>query len=334
MSRSALNFRWLQAALIGGAGLVLPIAAVEPTNPAPAVTGVTTNPDLPPVPVAKSPVELFRELLVMPSSERKLALSIYPPAVRERILEKLGDYQILPPEEREYRLRATELRWYLLPLLNTPATNHAAQLETIPADIRPLVESRLLHWQVLPPTLKQEILANEEARRYLTQPELTTPGVREKLLAAVSPDRRAALEAGIGRLQALPEAERTRTLAQFNQFFDLTAREKEKALRTLSDAERRQMEKTLEQFGQLTREQRAQCLHSFEQFANLSLPERQLFLQNAERWSLMSPGERQAWRELVSKVPEWPPMPPLVIPPPPMPPSPKPRGVLVVTNGN
>ena len=334
MSRSVLKSGWLLSALIGGARLVSPVAAVQSTNPPPAVSAATTNPDLPPIPVARSPVELFRELLVMPSGERKQALAIRPPGARERILEKLGEYQILPFEEREYRLRATELRWYLLPLLNTPATNHAAQLESIPADIRPLVESRLTQWELLPPSFQQELLANEEARRYLTQPEFNTPAQREKLLATLPPDRRALLEAGIGRLQALPEAERTRTLAQFNQFFDLTDREKEKALRTLSDAERRQMEKTLEHFGQLTREQRSQCLRAFAQFATLSLPERQLFLKNAERWSQMSPGERQAWRELVSKVPDWPPMPPLIIPSPPMPPSSQPRGVLVVTNGN
>ncbi len=328
MNRACRNVRGLFAVLIAGGWLTLPLVAAEPTNPPPSASVLHTNSDLSPAPVVKSPVEIFRELLVMPSGERQQALSIYPPAVRERILEKLGDYQILPSEEREFRLRATELRWFLLPLLKSPATNRAAQLESIPADVRPLVESRLMQWEVLPPALRQEILANEEARRYLTQPELTTPGVREKLLAAVSSERRALLQAGIARLQALPEAERNQTLERFNRFFDLTAGEKEKALRTLSDAERRQMEKTLEQFSQLTREQRSVCLRSFAQFANLSLVERQLFLQNADHWAQMSPSERQTWRELVSKVPDWPPM-----PPPPLPPLPRPNSALVLTNG-
>lgn len=328
MNRAYCNVRRLLTVLSAGGWLALPLAAAEPAHPPASASVVHTNSDLAPAPAAKSPVEVFRELLVMPSGERQQALSIYPPTVRERILEKLGDYQILPSEEREFRLRATELRWYLLPLLKSHATNRAAQLEAIPADVRPLVASRLMQWEVLPPALRQEILTNEEARRYLTQPEPTTPEVREKLLAAVSPERRALLQAGIARLQALPEAERRQTLERFNRFFDLTAGEKEKALRTLSDAERRQMEKTLEQFSQLTREQRSRCLHSFAQFANLSLVERQLFLQNADHWAQMSPGERQTWRELVSKVPDWPPM-----PSPPLPPRPRPDGALVVTNG-
>ena len=322
------------AVLLAGGWLVLPIGAVEPTNSPSLTTNKTVDPTLPPMPVARSPVDTFRELLVMPAAERKLALAIYPPLVRQRILEKLGEYQILPLEAREYRLRATELRWYLLPLLETDATNRAAQLEAIPGDVRPLVESRLTQWELLPPSFQQELLANEDARRYLTQPEFSTPEQREKMLAALSPARRALLEAGIVRLQALPEEERSKTFEQFKQFFDLTDREKEMALRTLSDAERRQMEKTLEQFSRLTREQRNQCLRSFERFASLSLAERQQFLTNAERWAQMSPDERQAWRELVGKVPDWPPLPPMVIPLPPMPPARRPNGVPVATNGN
>ena len=38
-------------------------------------------------------------------------------------------------------------------------------------------------------------------------------------------------------------------------------------------------------------------------------PEQAEFLKNAERWSQMSPAERQAWRDLVANVPQWPPLP-------------------------
>ena len=35
----------------------------------------------------------------------------------------------------------------------------------------------------------------------------------------------------------------------------------------------------------------------------MSASEKQEFLKNAERWSQMSPAERQAWRDLVANVP-------------------------------
>ena len=47
----------------------------------------------------------------------------------------------------------------------------------------------------------------------------------------------------------------------------------------------------------------------------MSALEKQDFLKNAERWSQLSPKERQTWRDLVTHVPEWPPMPPDLMPP-------------------
>jgi hypothetical protein len=47
----------------------------------------------------------------------------------------------------------------------------------------------------------------------------------------------------------------------------------------------------------------------------MSAQEKQDFLKNAQRWSQMLPKERQAWRDLVRQVPEWPPLPPGLMPP-------------------
>jgi hypothetical protein len=106
---------------------------------------------------------------------------------------------------------------------------------------------------------------------------------------------------------------------RFNGFFELTAQEKQKALNTLSAQERRQIEITLRTFGRLPPDQRSQCIRSFDKFASLSLAEQKQFLKSAERWKLMSPGERQAWRDLVHNLP--PPLPPNL---PPVPPSSRP----------
>jgi hypothetical protein len=102
---------------------------------------------------------------------------------------------------------------------------------------------------------------------------------------------------------------------QFNQFFELTPAEKQQTLGTLSDAERAQMEKTLKTFDQLPPQKRAQCVRNYTKFAGMSAAERAEFLKNAESWSKLSPKERQAWRDLVTRIPEWPPLPPPVVPP-------------------
>jgi hypothetical protein len=66
----------------------------------------------------------------------------------------------------------------------------------------------------------------------------------------------------------------------------------------------------------------------------MSPADRAEFLKNAERWAQMSPQERQAWRDVVSNVPLWPPLPTALIKPP-MPPTPRaPRAATLVTNQN
>ena len=73
-------------------------------------------------------MDFFRQLLAMTPDERDNFLTNRPPEIRARILAKVGEYEALDPNERELRLRATELRWYLMPLLRESPTNRAVQL--------------------------------------------------------------------------------------------------------------------------------------------------------------------------------------------------------------
>jgi hypothetical protein len=274
MNFAERNYPWLPAVL--AASFLL---ASFPVSTA------TNTPATPPLPPLKSPVDAFRTLLLMPAAEQQKLLAIRPPEMRERILEKIHEYRSLTPEERDLRLQATELRWYLVPLLSVPATNRAAQLALIPQPTRELVEARLQHWTLLPPPLRQVLLTNQEAVKYLTHFDGTT--------------------------NAPPQAEALRHRMQqtVERFFELTQNEKEKTLSAFSEVERQQMEKTIAAFERLTPAQRGRCVRSFTKFATMSPEERQEFLKNAERWSQMSPTEREVWRELVSRAPIMPPLP-------------------------
>jgi hypothetical protein len=241
----------------------------------------------------KSPVDSFRELLAMSPYERSQSLTNRTPEARKQILAKLREYETLKPDERELRLKVTELRWYLYPLMQAPATNRVELLARIPAADRNLVEDRLREWDKLSSQAQKELLQNEAVIRCLSDPP---PGTN-----APAPPR--LLVGRVQQWQALPEAQRKTLLDRFDLFFHLTATEKDKVLRTLSDPERRRIEKDLAKFAQLTPAQRTHCIRSFEKFAGLSPLERQQFLKNAERWTLMTPEERQKWRELVNIAP-------------------------------
>jgi len=310
----------LGAALLFSGLLFAQAATSGPASPGPDAVSV---PPMPPPPALKSPVDLFRELLAMNLADRKQSLTNRTPEDRQRILAKVREYESLKPDQRELRLRATELRWYLLPLMTSPATNRPAQLALIPPEPRTLVEDRLQLWDKLPAQLQKELLENEATLQYITPLESASEEQKKEILKTISPARREKLEAGIARWRQLGEPQRRETLDRFNAFFDLTPKEKGKALNTLSEAEQRQMEKTLRAFEKLPKAQRSLCIQSFEKFAGMSLEERQQFLKNAERWRLMLPEERQAWRNLVAKLPDLPPSPPGLgsSPPPPGPPG-------------
>lgn len=126
------------------------------------------------IPHPQSPVDFFRNLLAMTPVEREKFLTNRPPEIRARILDKVHEYLALDPNERELRLRATELRWYLLPLLRDAATNRPTRLANIPKDLRDLVESRLKQWDSLPAPFRQEFLDNERALRYFSYMEAKT----------------------------------------------------------------------------------------------------------------------------------------------------------------
>jgi hypothetical protein len=275
---------------------VFSTSAQNPPVPSPNIfpPGVTNL--LPSLPQARSPVSFFRQLLAMTPAERFAALTNRPPEARARILAKVREYQLLGPDERELRLRATELRWHLTPLLRVPPAERAGRLALVPEELRGLVQSRLQEWDVLPPPMKEEFLANDQALHYFTHVELTN--------------------------QPAGTAEQQQITEQFNQFFELTPAEKQQTLNTLSEAERVQMEKTLKSFEQLPPEQRFRCIRNYAKFAGMPPAERAKFLKNAESWAKLTPQERQTWRDLVTQVPVWPPMPPDLVPPNIMPPMP------------
>src|SRR5437867_7242836 len=147
-----------------GIGLgILPSSLGQAAVGAPAAAlsnSVALTPPAPPQ--TKSPVDTFRELLAMnTAAERRDFLTNRSPESRELILAKVREYQSLSPDQRELRLRATELRWYLLPLMRASRTNRAEQLAAIPVEARKLVEDRLQLWDMLPPDLQKELLDNE-----------------------------------------------------------------------------------------------------------------------------------------------------------------------------
>ena len=265
-------------------------------------------PAVPPMP--RSPIEDFRRWLEMAPADREQELASYSEAKREILRRKLQAYEQMPAAERDYRLRALELRWYLQPLLNTSSAERGNYLDIIPQRLHAAVTNRLARWDSLDAAARREMLADEAKRQlvtgYFTQPR-----------SAPAPPVPAPLPPGLDRhFKHWENNSPTRLAFHLSNFFEMEKADQRKALNYFSETERAEIQKTLDAFSRLTPSDRHKCVQSFQRFATMSPEERSTFLRNAARWQQLTPEERATWRELVTKLP---PMPPEPILTPPLP---------------
>ena len=290
---------WLTCLSLGG-GSCLAQAAADPVAASLATTNTGARAVLPPMP---KPVSYFRQLLALSPAQLDAALAGIAEPARKKLRAKLQEYTALPPEQREGRLRATELTWYLAPLLRTPPTNRVGQLAIIPEECRPTVEEILKRWDALTPEFQKQLRDHG-----WTIPDFP-PGQfgSRSPTPPLPPPLRDRLNNQLASWSARSPEQRRRMCDRFKRYFDLPQGEKVKTLSALSEVERREMEDTLQAFEKLTPEQRNVCLASFRQFANMTPDEQAQFLRNAEQWKEMSPEDRRTWRTLVTKLPPLPP---------------------------
>ncbi len=318
---------WLMLALGVSPALVSSLSAQPP--------GPSAAPEkLPPLPPLKSPVDLFRNLLAMSPAERDRELASRPPKISKRILAKLQEYAAMKPDERELRLRMTELRWYFLALLEMTPAEREARLAAVPETERQPLTERLQQWDRLPAAEQKEILKYEATMEQFVDQGLNGRAVATNILASVPSPVRAESLQNLDNFLNIPLEKRRQMFDSFQRFFELSDAEKQKAVGVLPDTQRQQMYALLHSFGNLPKEERDEFLKSFSKFSSMTGAERIEFKQNAERWQELTPAERAGWRDLVNRLPPAPPLPPGLASPP-MPPHPRPAAApSVATNSS
>jgi hypothetical protein len=271
-------------------------------------------------------VDFFRELLAMPSADREKVLANRSAQSRAFLESKLNEMEALSSENREALLQTLQLRWVLLPLMKTPPDRRGPRLAALKDTDRRLVEERLQEWDRLPEDLQKKVLENENVIRLFFRSETNAPQPSLNLtLTNLTAAQREQMEKDWNRWAALPEEERAKILGQFERFFELSRKEKERIMGEMSPLEQRKMALALKQYARLPKALRESCLRGFQKFAALPPEEQQEFLNNAERWRKMSPEDRQIWRDLVNRLQPKPPLPPRPYRPPPLPPGLVPR---------
>ena len=90
-----------------------------------------------------TPVEYFRGLLGMTPAQREKALAGKSPQEKKAILGKVKEYEALPQEVRDARLRQTELHWDLMRLMRLDPAERAGQLKQISPLFQPMIMDQL-----------------------------------------------------------------------------------------------------------------------------------------------------------------------------------------------
>jgi hypothetical protein len=256
------------------------------------------------------PVAYFRTLLGMTPTERARALAAQPEEKRTKVLAKVREYEALPREVREERMRQTELQWHLLNLLRMDTAQRKQRLAEISPLYQPMLLTQLAQWDRLPDEMRKALLAKESFLRTYVQWQGHSPSAQEDMLGHLPPQQRADWAQELNRWQGLSEGRREELCQAFRQFFYLSGEEQKETIQVLSETERRQMEQSLRSYADLPPALQRRCVESFSKFAAMSADERSQFLQNAAKWEAMTQRERQLWQTLVNRLPPMPPMPP------------------------
>jgi hypothetical protein len=275
-------------------------SAPSETRPDQAKPGASLAP---PLPGTKTEADTFRELLSMSPAQRAQALQGRTDAQRKYLEASLREYEALEPEEREARLQQIELNCRLPALMRAPPGQRAQKLEAVPPYLRPIVDERLRQFDLLPPETQRQVLEYETTANYFMRPNAA--------LQRAHPEGASSL----ATLTGASPGKDPKAAHDVREFFGMDEKDREKTLRVLPTAEREEIAETLAQFAKLPPVQRAICIASFEKLSRMTKEQRFQFLKNSERWSAMSPRERETWKTLVKTLPPGPDTP--VFPPPP-----------------
>ena len=159
------------------------------------------------------------------------------------------------------------------------------------------------------PTRRQVLESQGQFHHFASQPG-ADPARLARILATSPEPAKAAIESQFERWRSLSEAERQQRSAAFQSIFDLPSERRAQALKSLPEAERRAMQRSLERFSSLPQAERDRCIAGLERLARLAPEEREAFLRNAALWQRMTSSERDQWRRLVFNLSP-PPLPPL-----------------------
>ncbi len=214
-------------------------------------------------------------------------------------------------EDREAALQGLRVWYYLREMVKYPAEIRSIALTMIPGADRELVEIRLKRWDKLPPDLQTEVMEHERMFRYVLQLDGLNRAQQEALAHDLPESLREKWDDRLEKWHHLTLERRQQIYGQFQKMFNLSPRERNKVLETLSEQDRTQAERSLLIFQALEKlplaEQKA-CIDAFLSFIE-SPPnsnQRNQRLEELSRWRAYPADVKASWNSVFKFVPPLP----------------------------
>ena len=262
-----------------------------------------------------SPVEKFRLLLEASSSELNSELDTYPEETRSRIRLKITEYRKLSVEKRRQKLVATELRWYLPPLLNVDQETRDLHLKKLEPILANVIYQRLLTWDTLPEDLKSSsskssLIIGHLSKAPSLNPPLPNPSASGTLASAAQPSSQntpslPGAPGNSGSVKASNPVSEER-LQRLQAYFGMSQEAKNATLKDASLMSDSIFMSRLNWLETMPEQLWERVLSHLIRFQELSAEEKKAFGQSIKTWNRLPQAEKQAMRNLVKRTPPFP----------------------------
>lgn len=232
-----------------------------------------------------SPISKFRTILNWSPEERSQFVKKQPANVQRILERKIMEYEALSESQREFRLIATELHFYLDPLLVGNRNIDPSAVQEVPPHLRKYIDQSVGFWNRIKPAHRDLLLAKKEAVSYLISISSRLYDL-EKLMPKPAPE-----------------------WDNLYNFLQLPHNKQLSFMKAYQIKPSIEMEKLLVAFQGLEDEEKRNCAHAFVCYLSFPNNLKTQFVDGLAEWSQKKPSERSIWREIASKYPRIRPVP-------------------------
>lgn len=232
----------------------------------------------------KSPVAQFRDLLSYSEDQQRAFVIKQAPEIQSILSSKLDEYRNLPSAQREFKLVATELHFYLDPVLKSHENIDRTLFSQAPSHVQHYLNMAVEFWNGLSIPHRDLLLSKKAAVSYLIS-------LSYKSGESQSYDPSKSEWDGLYSFLLMPSDQQKAFLDSVDVNPSGT------------------INKILTAFENLDEEERKRCAHAFVCYLSFPPQLKKQLNDGLHSWAEKPPIERSLWREIAEKYPKITPIP-------------------------